>query len=227
MNSSYTPSFGPIGTVWKWLLGAGIPNGGPLWWWILRCRGRQTITIVVDSLTALPSIVASVRSTATVMIKLTDNRAPPLTPGAEDSEEESMSTWDVLDHVLFGYTRGVHFIRPSKCTIFLYLATAYWQFCKLCIRSLTTLLRTRLKSLFSYIYRAIIYVHVILHRQNLNFSKLFDLEDGKVSNTCQTVLRGSSATRNSRYLPLLSVFMLCRMLEKPILPPKMTDFFSM
>ena len=36
-------------------------------------------------------------------------------------------------HALFGHTRGVRFISPSKFTIFLYLATAYWQFRTLCI----------------------------------------------------------------------------------------------
>ena len=43
----------------------------------------------------------------------------------------------------------------------------------------TKLLRVRLKSPFSYIYCTIIYTHAIHHRQNLNFSKLFCLKDGK------------------------------------------------
>ena len=59
--------------------------------------------------------------------------------------------------------------------------TAYWQFHTLCIWSLTKLLQTRLKSPFSYIYHTIIYVNAILHCQNLNFSKLFGLEDEKMS----------------------------------------------
>ena len=37
----------------------------------------------------------------------------------------------------------------------------------------------RLKTPFSYIYRTIIYIHAIHHGKNLNFSKLFGLEDGK------------------------------------------------
>ena len=105
-----------------------------------------------------------------------------------------------IAHALFGHTRVVHFIWPSKCTTFyIFLATAYWEFCTL-IWSLTKLLQTRLKLPISYIYRTIIYVHVILHRQNLNFPKLFGLEVGRVSKTFQTVLRESSATRNVRVL---------------------------
>ena len=95
---------------------------------------------------------------------------------------------------------------PRNAPFYYYLATAHWQFCTLCTWSLTNLLRTRLKSPFSYINRTIIYVHAMHHRQNLNFSKLFRLEDGKkVSNTCQTVLRESSATQNLRYLTLFHV----------------------
>ena len=75
---------------------------------------------------------------------------------------------------------------PEGCVLvghyiarFLYLATDYWTFCSLCIWSLTKLLRIRLKSPFSYIYRTISYLHAIYYRQNLNFSKLFCLEDWK------------------------------------------------
>ena len=46
-------------------------------------------------------------------------------------------------------------------------------------------------------------VHAILHHQNLNFSKLFGLEDGKkMSKTRQTILRESSATQNVRVFTL-------------------------
>ena len=64
------------------------------------------------------------------------------------------------------------------------------------------------------------------HRQNLNFSKLFGLEeDGKMSKTYQTVLRDSSATLNVRILHFFIFYALCRMLAKSILPAKMTHFF--
>ena len=46
------------------------------------------------------------------------------------------------------------------------------------------------------------YVHAIHHCQNLNFSKLFCLEDGK---KCQIPAK-SSATRNLRYLTLFVSF---------------------
>ena len=52
-------------------------------------------------------------------------------------------------------------------------------FCSLCIWSLTKLLQIKLKSPFSYIYRTVSYLHAIYYRQNLNFSKLFCLEDEK------------------------------------------------
>ena len=76
------------------------------------------------------------------------------------------------------YRRGA-FYSALEIHNSLYLATAYWQFCTVCILSLTKLLRIRLKLPFSYIYRTIIYVHAIYHCQLLNFSKLFCLEDGK------------------------------------------------
>ena len=121
---------------------------------------------------------------------------------------------------------------PEGCVLFgprnarfLYLATAYWQFRTLCIWSLTKLLQIRLKSSFSYVYRTIIYVHAINHRQNLNFSKLFRLEDDKkVSKTRQTVLRKSNSTQNVRDFTLFSFFMLYRMSAKSNLLPKMTHF---
>ena len=48
----------------------------------------------------------------------------------------------------------------------------------------------------------------------------------KVSKTCQTVLRESSATQNVRVFTLFLFFMLCRILAKSILPPKMTIFLD-
>ena len=76
------------------------------------------------------------------------------------------------------YQRGA-FYSAFEIHDFLYLATACWQFCTLCIWFLTKLLWIRLKSPSSYICRKIIYVHAMYHRQKLNFSSLFCLEDGK------------------------------------------------
>ena len=67
------------------------------------------------------------------------------------------------------YRRGAFYSALEICNSS-YLATAYWRFRTLCIWSLTKLLRIRLKSPFSYIYRTFIYVHAIRHRLNLNFS---------------------------------------------------------
>ena len=89
----------------------------------------------------------------------------------------------------------------------LYLAIAYRKFCMLCIWFLTKLLRIRLKSPFSYIFRTISYLHAIYHRQNLNFSKMSRLEDEKkLVSSWQTVLRGSNTTRNVSVLPVFFQF---------------------
>ena len=77
-----------------------------------------------------------------------------------------------------GIPEGCVLFRPRNAH-FCILSDRFLQFRTLCIWSLTKLLWIRLKSPFSYIYRAIIYVHAIHHRQILNFSKLFRLEDGK------------------------------------------------
>ena len=79
---------------------------------------------------------------------------------------------------IWTYQRGAFYLALNLHDS-LHLATAYWQFRTLCIWSLPKLLRIRIKSPFSYIYCTSIYVHAILHRQNLNFSTLFRLEDGK------------------------------------------------
>ena len=95
------------------------------------------------------------------------------------------------------YRRGAFYLA-LEIHDSLYLATAYWQFRTLCIWSLTNLLQTRLKSPLVYIYRTIIYVHTIHHRQNLNFSKLFGLEDGKQCQIPAKSFWGSPMlTRNS------------------------------
>ena len=75
-------------------------------------------------------------------------------------------------------------------------------------------------------YRTIIYVHAIHHRQKLDFSKLFGLEDGEKS-----VKYLPNHSEGVQYYPefevfdtFFSVFMLYRVSVKSILPPKMTYF---
>ena len=97
------------------------------------------------------------------------------------------------------YQRGVFYSALNSHNS-LHLATAYWKFCTLCIWSLTKLLQTRLKSPFSYIYRAYNYLDTC-HPSLPKFELLKLVWPGrwkKVSKTCQTALRESSITRGFR-----------------------------
>ena len=124
------------------------------------------------------------------------------------------------------YRRGA-FYSAIKFHDFLNLATDYWTFCSLCIWTLTKLLRIRLKSSFSYIFLIISYLHAIHHRQNLNFLKLFCLEDGKKCQRPSKPFWGDPILPGmTGFLHFFSSFMLWRMSAKPILSPKMTYVFS-
>ena len=79
--------------------------------------------------------------------------------------------------------------------------------------------------LHTYIVLTIIYVHVIHHRQNLNFSKLFRLEDGKSVKYLANRSEGVQYNPECQgFYTFFSVFMLYRMLATSIPPPKMTHF---
>ena len=121
---------------------------------------------------------------------------------------------------------------PDECVLvcswnvrFLHLATTYWQFCTLCIWSLTQLHRIRPTAPFSYIYRTLVYIHAIFQGKKLNFSKSFRLDDGKKCQRPVKLFWGTPVLhRMSGFLHFFSFFMLYRMSEKSILPPKMMHF---
>ena len=87
----------------------------------------------------------------------------------------------------------------------------------------------RLKSPFSYIYCATIYVHTVRYCQNFNSSILFSLEDGKHANNVANRSEGVQPVLPGMWgLWYLFHFSCsaCRMSAKSILLPKTTHLTS-
>ena len=106
-------------------------------------------------------------------------------PILENHQNANSVLWGmpVNKHGGFGHTRGVPFSRSLIHTLYLRLAKTYWQFRTACIWSLIKQRRIRLKSPFSCIYRKIIYVYAIYHRQNVDL--FHSMWPGRWGEKCQ------------------------------------------